>query len=348
MRPRAARGTRRLAQAAAAAVLAAFSAAARAADLPGATLTVTRDAGTETCPDEAILAADLARRMEAVDSASAPLQLAAALTRDGTDYAATVTVSGRKEGVRTLRAPGPSCDALREVLVVTLLLVLDEDPATPQVAPEPPPEPPPEKPPEPPPPPPPPPAPAPAPAPRPAAEARDGSSFTLPPLSLGAGLELTHGIPDGWSALGKFEVASRLSRFDFGLAAILAPERDVSIAGGTVEVRAWGGRARGCYAVWELGDDLRLGGCATFAVLALKGEGSGFDVKGDSPLRPWWLAGAGVDAALRLTPWLDLGLSASALATLQPERFSVRGAEGRYQTDIVVGSAGLDLRLWLW
>src|SRR6266542_443523 len=90
----------------------------QAADLPGAELSLRRSPETFSCPDEITVAARLRSRMTA----------AVDLAREDGRYSATIRVEGRKQGVRTLQADGPTCEPLYEALMVSLLLLLDEDP----------------------------------------------------------------------------------------------------------------------------------------------------------------------------------------------------------------------------
>src|SRR6185295_11206685 len=101
----------------------------RAADLPGARLRIERSPGADTCVAEPALAEELASRMVVSgEDPRGPLILGIDIRRDGDAFEATIRVGGRKEGVRSLRAAGPACDALHDALVVTLLLLLDQDP----------------------------------------------------------------------------------------------------------------------------------------------------------------------------------------------------------------------------
>jgi hypothetical protein len=288
------------------------------------------------CGTESALADELASRMTAKGSEPAPLVLDVTIRRDADAFEATIHVEGRKQGVRALRAAGPTCDALHDALVVTLLLLLDEDPsrpappapaapATSEVRPAAPPEP----------------VSAPPPAPAPAPGER---------ISLWASLggALTHGLPQGVSVAATGEARARLSRWELGLGAFWAPDRSVERAQGAVKLRVFGGRLRGCYALatWPSG---RWAGCALGAVAALRGEGTGFTNAG-STTRPWFLGGLETDVELRLSSRVRLGIIGGGAATPHTESFSIGGGEvGEvYRTDKVVGWVGAELRWLIW
>src|SRR5262245_47634390 len=93
---------------------------ARAADLPGARLRLDRSPDAEACVGEPALAQELASRMiVSGDDPRGPLVLGVDIRRDQDAFEATIRVEGRKQGVRSLRAAGPGCEALHDALVVT-------------------------------------------------------------------------------------------------------------------------------------------------------------------------------------------------------------------------------------
>jgi hypothetical protein len=301
----------------------AISFAARAADLPGARLRVERSPGAETCVAEPALAEELASRMlVSGDDPRGPLILGVEIRRDGDAFEATIRVEGRKEGVRSLRAAGPACDALHDALVVTLLLLLDQDPerpAAPPVAP--------------------PPSPPVLPTPAPSASERAALWISL-------GGAVTHGLPEGWSGalMGDASIAWR--RWELGLGAFWAPERTIESPPGSVLVRVFGGRARGCYAIGA-SPSVRWSGCAVFAVGSLRGAGRGFSIDG-SKAQPWYLGGLSTEVELALSPRARLGFFGAALATAHTQSFFVRDLTEPYATDSVVGWLGSELRVHIW
>src|SRR5262245_53954407 len=83
----------------------------RAADLPNARLELSRSAGASECKDEVHFAEELRARMTASQNAALELlSLKVSIDREEPAYVATIRVDGRKQGVRTLRADGPTCE----------------------------------------------------------------------------------------------------------------------------------------------------------------------------------------------------------------------------------------------
>jgi hypothetical protein len=308
----------------------------QAADLPGAELTVQRSPDTTSCPDEITIAARLRGWMiPSNDRNLQPLRLAVDLARDGDKYIATIRVEGRKQGVRTLQADGPTCEPLYEALMVSLLLLLDQDPtradAPPTTSAPPPPT---------------------APAPSPAAPA--ASAEERPTLWLSAGGALTHGFPEDWSGALFADAALRYGRWDFLLGAVRAPERSHPLEGvGSVAVVVsfWGARARGCYAPLVTTGGVRVGACALLVAGSLKGVGA--EVTFPYPrYRPWVLAGASGESFIPLSRRFGLGISAAILIATAREQFNIvqgdRTLEPRYRSDLFAGWLGMDLRWLIW
>jgi hypothetical protein len=317
--------------------------------LPGVKLDVTRAEAAVSCPDGAQLAAELARRTGPRAGAGAPLLVAVNLDADGIEYVATLHVSGQKQGERTLRAEGPSCDALHEALLVALLVLLDEDSsgdapvsgaplavapesasASPPTAPvptalEPPDE-------------------------TPVRAPRDASRRPVPSLWLALGGGLTHGVPLDTSGALLFDLAVRVGHVEVSAGGFWAPSRPISTSAGDITVGTFGERLRGCYA-WlpERRVGLRLLGCATGAIATLSGNGNAL-VLGHRVSRPWFLAGASAEATLPLSGRINVGISATGLATLHRERFSVDAVPDLipFETDAVVAvfAARIEARLF--
>jgi hypothetical protein len=292
---------------------------------------------------EAALAEELASRMTAKGT-EPPLVLDVAIRRDADAFEAMIRVGGRKQGVRSLRAAGPACDALHDALVVTLLLLLDEDPSRPPApqASEParPPEPPPagEAPPA---------GPMVPAAPPPASSAQASRARERPTLWVSLGVAATHGLPLGWSVAATGDVFARVSRWELGLGAFWAPAKSFERDPGTVEVSVFGGRLRGCYtlATWS---SARWAGCAVGVVGALHGQSKSFTTTG-SKTRPWISGGLGTDVELLLSPRFRLGIVGAAAASAQTESFSIRDELGEvYRTDRVIGWVAAEIRWHIW
>ncbi len=308
----------------------------QAADLPGAELSLRRSPETFSCPDEITVAARLRSRMTATDDRRVEtLRLAVDLAREDGRYSATIRVEGRKQGVRTLQADGPTCEPLYEALMVSLLLLLDEDPTRAEAPP------------------------APTLSPPPSTVGAPAATNETPPpreratVWFSAGGALTHGFPEAWSGALFADVGLRQGRWDFFLGAVRAPERTHSLGVGSVAVVVsfWGGRARGCYAPLVTSGGVRMGACAILVAGSLQGVGA--QVTSPQPaFRPWALAGAGGEGFIPLSRRFGLGISAALLFPWAREQFNIAQGETtlapRYTSDSVVGWLEMDLRVLIW
>jgi hypothetical protein len=321
----------------AASLVVSFATRAEAADLPGARLRLSRSAEAQACATEAVLAQELASRMTASgDHAPELLVFDVEIRRDQDAYEATIRAQGRKEGVRSLRASGPSCDPMHDALVVTLLLLLDRDPMRPSSSQ---------------------PAPELAPALRPT-EVIPLTGPSVPSPATGAtreqftlwgslGLAATHGLPEAWSGAAMGNLAMRFARWELGLGGFWAPERTIRSTPGSLAARVFGVRARGCYGFETRSASMRWAGCAVVALGSLRGEGQGFTSNG-SRVRPWFLAGAEADFELSLSSRVRFGFFGAALGSAHTESFSIGAVGVPYRTDRVVGWAGSELRVRIW
>jgi len=284
-----------------------------ASSLPGADFTLSRTPAAARCASEAAIAAQLQRRLASRAEPAEKLTVQVELDAEGTAFTAKIVVLGRRQGERTLRAEGPSCEPLHDALVVSLQLLLDDD-AELDTAPLAPPA---------------------------------LSKKTAAALWLNVGVAVTHGLPLAWSGAGDAELSLRLAAWDIALGGLWAPERRLAYAPGVVAIQSWGGRARACYAL-AARDVLRFGGCAVGILSRLHGQGRGF-VDDASAHRPWLLVGLGPELRWAMASELSLGLSAQFLVSPFDESFSVEQRPGAaYRTDRVSGWLGLDLGLRVW
>jgi hypothetical protein len=300
-----------------------FALPAAAETLPGAELRLERTAAAQDCPDEHDLARELRSRTQGVpQSEEARLGIDVALDAEGGAFVARVTVSGRKQGKRTLRAEGPTCGDLRDALIVLCLLLLDAEANAPHRAPPPPP-------------------------PR-GQPPRVNDRRAAPELLVGAFAAATHGLPLGFSLALGGEVGVRLQRWEVSGGGFWAPDREVSFAPGTVTLRLAAGKLDGCYALFLEPRWFRLNGCAHMAVGALRAEPAGYSR--DRPRsRPLWLAGGGLEPRILVLPALSLGATLAVLAPLHREEFSIEGLPGHaYATDSVVAWLGLEITWKIW
>jgi hypothetical protein len=309
-----------------------------AAELGSGTLTLTATPAASGCPTEDELAAELSRRTKAPPG-QVPIQLRVHIDALDGAYVAQIHVAGRKQGERTLRTEGPSCQGLRDALLVSLSLLLDEDPDTSSPA-----------------------APPadvprspdlprssdlPAPAadlPRVTPQLRDPSTASLW-LELGAAG--THGLPYGVSAAFEAGVSFRSRRWEVGALGFWALPREVAFPPGSLEVGLWGVALSGCVVPVEVARAFRLSACGIAAASELAVQPRGF-TRAWSRKRPLFLAGLGLEPRYAFTSRISVGVSLSVLAPLLREQFSVQGLGQGYATDRVVGKAGGELGFRFW
>lgn len=285
---------------------------AAAVALPGAELTLSRSTAAATCVSEELIVKELRRRLAPRVQARQPLLLHVDLDAQGTAFTARIRVLGRRQGERNLSAEGPGCEPLRDVLVVSLLLLLDDDAESdaPEDVPL---------------------APISAPA---------------PTWWLTAGGAATHGLPHDWSSAWYAELALRLLSWDFALGGFWAPDQRVSFSPGSVSVQTLAARAHGCYVIGL--QDLRLGGCLVGAVATLRGHAEQF-TSNSTAERGWLLFGAGPELRWALLPKLSIGLSGQVLAAPFQQSFSIHNLPGSaYRTDHWLGWLGADLSVQVW
>jgi hypothetical protein len=246
------------------------------------------------------------------------LRLRVTIDSDGTRFRAVIAVSGRKRGIRQLEAGGPTCDELADALLVSMLLLLDEDPgrqgpsAWSSAAP-----------------------------PEPARTEEPSASVWL-----SVGGALTHGLPEGISGALAADVLVRSANWQAGAGVLWAPERRIPFAPGSVDVQAMGGHVGLCFA--PLGTEaLRVNACALAMLLSLSGSGHDFDEPA-TVQRPWFLVGGGPELDWAVSPSVALGLSGSLLVTLHDESFSVENRGRAYDTDRIVAWFGAHVAIRIW
>jgi hypothetical protein len=305
-----------------------------AEDLPGGRIEVFRSPAAVRCPDGASLVRELTSRMTEEggrERARGELFIRVRIDQESTSFVAAIEVTGRKQGVRTLKTAGPGCEALSDALLVALLVLLDEDPERAVARPDPTPA-----------------AAAPAGEAPPPAESSEQPGALDFDAWLGAGGAITYGIPDDFSFALFGELTLRFPRWEASAGVFWAPPRDVPFESGTVTVRVWGARLRGCVAVaHEPG--YRLSGCGSLVLASLTGEGEGYDDGGKATIAPWWLAGVGPDFRWFFAARWALGVSGSVLFSPFRESFTIGGlVRPAYETRPVLGWLGADLAVQIW
>lgn len=306
--------------------LAGGSSVARAADFAGGTLTVTRDADTVDCPDDAALGqATLSLGTPPVERADG-VAVSVVFQRDAFGYGALVTTTGTHGGVREIRKPGPTCAPLAEAVSVVLAVIFDLAPPGGTAAAEVPPAPAPASPP----------APAPGPPPK-SAKVPPPRPPPAPPrarkwaFSLGFG---AHGAV-GYGLLGAAATAAAagavrpsLGRWELGAGVLGAPNRAVDYFDGAVYVSLVAGRLVGCGWLFPSSARPDLALCAGILVGRIRARGEGFDDDAPVVTDPWVAAEAGVAARFPVTPNIALRLGISLVVPSRRQRYTVAGVAG--------------------
>jgi hypothetical protein len=283
-----------------------------AAVLPGVQIDVARDPGAATCPDGQAISEALGQRLGMTRIEGAPVVIEIEIRSSDGGFESTVRASGGKRGVRNLSAPGPTCDALRETLLVSLLVLLDRDPEHPELVRE-------------------------APAP-------EGPK---PSFWVGGGGAFTRGFPSGSSAAFSGELGGRYLGHSIWLGGIWTPERDVPFGPGFVAVSAVGGQLRACSG-GSVTRGFRIDGCGLGLLMSLRGKARDYTTD-SSVRRPWWLVGAGAELAFDPEPWFSAAVAGRLLFSPGAETFSIEGLDGTgYETETVIGWLGLSLSAKIW
>src|SRR5688572_202871 len=88
-----------------------------AQELPGGRIQVFRTPTAVRCPDGPALVRELGSRMTEEggrERARGEIFIRVRIDQEGSSFVASIEVSGRKQGVRTLKTAGPDCDALSD------------------------------------------------------------------------------------------------------------------------------------------------------------------------------------------------------------------------------------------
>ena len=263
------------------------------------TLSVTREAGAESCPDTAALLAHVERvRGQPATGASSAYHVS--FSYRGGVFSARIRV-GEASGARVLRDRGSTCASLEQATAVTLALLLDSDTRAPAPEPEP------ELPPLP--------APARDIAPRPVEPSRTAVSLTF---SLGGGG--LSGVLQPVAPVVVGELGIGIERFRTNIGALWMPPQTLDFGPGTLDESLLSGAARTCLSALR-GHNLRLDVCSGFYVGRLKVEARGYTVN-KTATKTWLALPVGLALATTSSP-LGVELGASALVPLRRDDFSI-------------------------
>ena len=294
-----------------------------ATELPGVHLDLQRSAGAESCPTADELVAEL-RERNAESASREPLYVSIQIDPRDEDFVATMQVSGRRRGIRSLLGAGPGCEALREALMVSLLVLLDEEPnrsnddaSEPKIL--------------------------------PVSTATERAVEFAGSVWFSAGGAATHGMPVRFSGMLFTDLTLRFPLWELSAGGFYAPSREIDFDPGRVIVSASGARARACINL-PVAEAVHLSGCGLAVLASLAGQSSNFS-RTDSERRPWWLVGAGPELRWFASKRFAFGLSGAVLVTGHRESFSITGLEARgpaYETDRVIGWLAIDTGVRIW
>jgi hypothetical protein len=298
---------------------------ARAQDLPGGTLRVTRSESAADCPDEGTLrAATLALGSPPAPPTGEvePLLVEVDFQRTTTGYSAWIQTRGRKEGTRELHKDTASCAALAEAVSVVLAVVFDllPEPAPQEAA-----------------------SPAQPPAQLAAPKAppveksppkAPTESRSPPPQETKRELRLAVGIEAaaGYGLLGDALVGAlaasfrgQLEHWEVSLGGLWAPDRTVSYLERSVHLSLLSARLGACGWLKPRRSGPDAGLCTGLYLGSVRGRGDGFDPD-ETAAEAWFAFEAGVAGRVPLTDKLALRLGISAVIPFRQQTFSVTGA----------------------
>ncbi len=110
------------------------------AEQPRASLVVTRAPGAEDCPDTAAVSARIRPLMRSeIVGATSDVQpdtwIQVELVRELAGYRAVISARGKRQGTRTIDDVSESCASIADALAITLVMLLDPEPARPAMPP---------------------------------------------------------------------------------------------------------------------------------------------------------------------------------------------------------------------
>jgi hypothetical protein len=280
-----------------------FATPAGVQELPGATLSVLLDASAAGCPDVHELADAIRSQLRVSTQRTAKAVVTVSLERQFGDYVARINVQGRKTGERVLRVPGADCSGLRDPLVVTLALIVDEE-----AAPQPP---------------------ATAVQPPPVMPSSPPRAHERRALALDFGAALTRGLPYEISGMLRGDLELSSGPWGTALGALWTPKRHVPFAPGSVDVQLWGGQARACrFFGRDPAERLSAAFCAEGIVAKLTGQGHGYSST-QPQVRPWTALGASASVGSGYTLRIGWALRAVVIFPLRQDAFGVDGISGQ-------------------
>lgn len=287
--------------------------------IAGFELSVARTPQAPDCPNATELSASVERVGTSPASAegepeNAPLVTQVVFDRDAEGYFAEVRATGKKSGVRVVRAAGETCAPLVESTTVVLAVLLDRLPEsaeepTPPAVPATPPA-------------------AASSAPPPPASRPKQTVVLAVGVAGGVAAGLIDHVPAGTLAAG---FRPSYGRWELDAGALWAPTRSFAYSNGSVDVMLLAARLGGCGWVMPFGQRWGFGGCAGALLGSLSGAGHHFDREG-STSQFWPVAEAGLHGRVVLNKPLVLRLGVTGLLPLRHLTFSVDNVGVAYET----------------
>lgn len=293
-------------------------------------LSVARSPEASSCPDTEALRSQiegvLGRPAFSQGSEGGPpLGFDVEIFAQNQGFAATIRVTGSRQGQRALHDAGPGCAGLGEALALTLAMLLDDREPLDQPAPTP--------------------APTPAPGPAPKRPEPPDRPATSLRAWLGGGVAagLLSSVRPVLAGGADLSLAGPVR---LGLGARWVPSERIRLGPGAVEVALLGLDARGCLRLLA-GSRASLDGCALLAGGFF--QATGVDYLENRSARPGWLAaGLGAQAAGTFAAPLGWVLRIDGLGSLREQRFLVRdvGLTPPLSRLSVTLHGGLSLAIW--
>jgi hypothetical protein len=275
-------------------------------------LSVTRDAGAESCPDADALAEHV-RRVRGQQTTGATATYHVTFAFKAGVFRASIRV-GNAAGARVLRDRGGTCASLEQATALTLALLLDSDasalPPEEEAATAPKLE-------------------APKRQPVEPARAEPPAKHTNVRLTLGAGGAALLGVLNPIAPAVLAEAGIGVARFRTNIGVLWVPEQTLELAPGSVNETLLSGVARMCLAPWQ-GQGLRFDVCSGVHAGLLKVHAAGYTRDGAAS-KAWLAVPLELALSTSAAP-MGVELGVSALVPLRRNDFAIDNLGVAYES----------------